>query len=324
MSEQRELTNAEADALRARHGIIASRLPLTGHVRNWQATVGHYLATRPTYAEAVAAVCKAAGLNMTVAPESQPLAPDDHRRLQHLARYMGLLLGCDIIDGIRAAWDAKCVESADSRALVTNLLDAVAGWQEENAKLTSERDREKTTAQHQAGELARLNARVYELLTEKKRLSDETARLDSDDPRASKLQEWCRSHSAIITVAPGHVSAGRYDGPTAREAMDAYEAQQKPKADPECVELIRWWRTHSYGDCQTLWRYACVRFGLTRSQGACDGVCGDTWAMRGVTHTILAGTQTDKDAFCTLMAEWLRTSEAKLAAEELDREGQQP
>ena len=251
MTEQRELTAAEADALRARHGITASRLPLTGHVRDWQATVGHYLATRPTYAEAVQAVCEAAGLDMTVTEDARlPAGWCDG--LRSLAEHVGAREDCSMLDGIREAYDTKCID-------LDNALDAYERRALNEQVLIEERDDWKS--------------RFYQ---------ERAAMYQQSDARAA--QAW--DDDPVL-------------GPWLRTG-----------ADPECVELARWWLA---GQNKCNWRELCRVFGGTFEKALHgDGDETITMTLRGEC-VVYPGESPMEHVMGGLFAKWFATEEGKAA-----------
>ena len=163
-----------------------------------------------------------------------------------------------------------------------------------------------------------------QVLKQRERHQQETARLDREDPRASTIETWCLAHGGCYVECEGEQPTGyRWVAgkephgpddwhPTARAAMDAYEAEQKPKADPECVALLRWWRH-------------CEQFGASVSEWTLQFGASQEMNNAGPSHRLVfrhvAGIWCGSPfhALRGWYDSWLETDEAWLAAEELDR-----
>lgn len=173
------------------------------------------------------------------------------------------------------------------------------------------------TAEHER-DTAQLNIRG--LYIERDEARAKTARLDREDPRASTIETWCLAHGGCYVECEGEQPTGyRWVAgkephgpddwhPTARAAMDAYEAEQKPKADPECVALLRWWRH-------------CEQFGASVSEWTLQFGASQEMNNAGPSHRLVfrhvAGIWCGSPfhALRGWYASWLETDEAWLAAE---------
>ena len=210
----------------------------------------------------------------------------DSERAQDLARYIGLRPGDDIIDGVRFAWDSKCREHERHVAIG--------------------------------------DKNTQELVTE----NDALRAADHADPRASEVLRWVKQHRAVLHfegrdytdegpcfVIGGDVGMGYHPAATARAAMDTYEEQAKPNADPVCVELLRWWKAQGGWPSPTEfvqgWR-ARIRKTLSPEENSMSVVCRDI--------AVTTNCESYTGAMIAWFLAWSKTEEGKLAQAELDKE----
>ena len=162
-------------------------------------------------------------------------------------------------------------------------------------------------------------------------LRAENARLraaDHADPRASEVLRWVKQHRAVLHfegrdytdegpcfVIGGDVGMGYHPAATARAAMDTYEEQAKPNADPVCVELLRWWKAQGGWPSPTEfvqgWR-ARIRKTLSPEENSMSVVCRDI--------AVTTNCESYTGAMIAWFLAWSKTEEGKLAQAELDKE----
>ena len=199
MSEQRELTPAEAGVLCERHRLITT--PLLNGTWRCKEPTGHHTMIRPTYTGAVQAVCEAAGLDVEVTvgdlqPGSGP--PPSWGDVYGLAHAMGVTLcGFATFAVLHNAWDAKCAANtqlhaerngadARSRALFTENTTLHA----ENAELRGNNERQAEVIIGYADQIINLRAENELLRTSNTELLGNNERQVID-----------RRHSAILRLS---------------------------------------------------------------------------------------------------------------------------
>lgn len=176
----RKLTDAQAGVLCARHEITCypTRLAAASKWYAWCSNLKPGLGRfAPTYAEAMAAVCEAAGLDMTV----ESTVPVWFSDLQRLGYVMGLNPGDETLPGMRAAWDAKCEENH-------NLNTANYGLCDENERLA-------TANEKFHGNLSDLNIGVQRKHEQVESLQAENANLRADNTRLRDRNDGLRANN---------------------------------------------------------------------------------------------------------------------------------
>ena len=236
MTKERHLTDAEAGVLCAKYRIGTSGTGLS----HWIAALYAKCCTRDTYAEAVAAVCHDAGLDMTVTPEDLGVdaaldcaicrdlraAPDGIARLLADLRAENVRLRTHAIRATPTCAAAPCVECV-------KLTDRIGHLCTTNARLRTDHDKHLAQIDDLKAENTNLSRTVDDLRAQNEGLLGQTANLQTSlgAEAASRAEAYCR----LVTNA------------TENEHIHAENAMLRAAdhADPPASRLMEWCRAHS-------------------------------------------------------------------------------